>query len=142
MTKLLIGCIFVSITLILGERPEWYPKNASLFEKACLVENGMRPDQWARIRTMHLEDTPSERAFLLCLVKTKNVFRPEKGFEAERLRLGFQQSIKMDCDIEHIEHCKQLYGHLKPDDVMVFQIMKCVCDVKDEKCRIPIKNEL
>ncbi|XP_075144702.1 uncharacterized protein LOC142219721 [Haematobia irritans] len=127
--------IFIIIsTKTFAHRPDWYPKNATDIEAACLRDNPVSLDAWSKIRVMQLDDLPFVRSLMLCLVTNKFVYRPKIGFEAERLHLGLQQATKMNCNIQFIQYCGEMSEHLQPEDLKIFNIIKCIGDAQNEKC--------
>ncbi|XP_013097474.2 B1 protein [Stomoxys calcitrans] len=134
MNRLLVVFLILFLSKTFAERPDWYPENAAEIEADCKKENGITPEIWSQMLSLDLEDTPAVRSVLLCLVKRKTVYRPENGFEAERLQVGLQQVAKRKCDLNHIKDCGEKFCDLEPEDFKIFSIFKCTLDDRHEKC--------
>ncbi|XP_075144697.1 uncharacterized protein LOC142219717 [Haematobia irritans] len=126
--------IITLISTILAERPDWYPENPAAIEEKCMQDHSITPEIWSTIRSFKMEDSPNIRAFLLCLNINKGVFRPDKGFEPERLATGIRLTANVDCDVNMIRSCGEKYADLQPNDYMIYSIIKCTVDHKDGNC--------
>uniref|UniRef100_A0A1I8NMK7 Uncharacterized protein n=1 Tax=Stomoxys calcitrans TaxID=35570 RepID=A0A1I8NMK7_STOCA len=127
--------LILTARTILAQRPDWYPENPAKIEEQCMREHSITPEIWSTIRSFHLDDTPNVGSFFLCLNTKKGVFRPEKGFEPERLAIGIRMTTKVDCDVNMIRNCGDRYKELKPHDHMILNIIKCIFENKEGNCR-------
>uniref|UniRef100_A0A2Y9D4J4 Uncharacterized protein n=1 Tax=Stomoxys calcitrans TaxID=35570 RepID=A0A2Y9D4J4_STOCA len=134
LTALLIPVL----SLVIAQRPDWYPKNSLDIEAECMAINCLSPEIMYDILNLHVEDTPAMRAFLFCAAVGKNVYRPEIGFEIDRFDMGLKYKIKIDCSKEFLNYCVEVYQWEENPESFYFYIVKCVFDNAEDYCiRIP-----
>lgn len=120
---------------IFAERPDWYPKDIPAIEIKCREENSIKTDIMAKVWSNQIEDTPKLRKLMLCLARKKNIFNSEMGFKADRFQIILKDRKQMDCKLEFMEECVNGAKDIKPDDVMILNIMKCFVPGMEENCK-------
>ncbi|XP_073820400.1 uncharacterized protein [Musca autumnalis] len=135
MNKLSLVILICCFAMIFADLPDWFPQNQSEIEAKCKEESSISPESLEKIWTKDIEDTTEVRSFLLCLAQNKNVFSTEMGYKADRLQLVMKERGKLDCDMEFVEGCVNKSKDVKPDDVMTFDITKCMIDGVEEHCK-------
>ncbi|XP_073820399.1 uncharacterized protein [Musca autumnalis] len=135
MNKLRFVLLICCFATIFAELPDWYPKNELEIEETCRQDASITPETMKKIMAYEVDDTPEIRAFLLCLAHNKNVFRSEMGFKADRLQFVMQKRSKLDCKLDFIEGCGNKSKDVEPDDAMIFAIMQCILDGREENCK-------
>lgn len=89
----------------------------------------------AKVWSNQIEDTPKLRKLMLCLARKKNIFNSEMGFKADRFQIILKDRKKVDCKLEFMEECVNGAKDIKPDDVMIMNIMKCFVPGMEENCK-------
>ncbi|XP_005192094.1 uncharacterized protein LOC101897433 [Musca domestica] len=135
MTKFCCVVLICCLAMVSAELPDWYPQDEPAIEAKCRDENSISSDTMTKIWSHQIDDTPEIRKFLLCLAENKNVFNSDMGFKADRLQIIMKERAKMDCKLEFIEECEMGAKDMKPDDAMIFNIMKCIVGGIKENCK-------
>lgn len=91
-------------------------------------------EQNTKLYSFQLEDTPEMQAYLFCLGKDKNVYRSSEGFEPDRFLVALRESVNTICNEEFIRNCGEKYKAVLPEELMFFNIVKCVVDNRRENC--------
>lgn len=80
----------------------------------------------AKIRSFQLEDTPIVRSLVFCIAVGKNVYRPESGFDPERLALGLKYGLNLDCNVDFLSNCAHSHNDVESQEGKFFDFFKCV----------------
>ncbi|XP_073820402.1 uncharacterized protein [Musca autumnalis] len=123
------------ISLVLSERPDWYPENPNAIEAECTNKYSISAETVEKIRAYQIEDTPAIRSALLCSAVGKNIYRPEFGFEPERYVIGIKYGLNVDCKVEYISGCAQKYMDIESQEEKYFKFFKCVIENRKDNCK-------
>lgn len=100
----------------------------------CRVRHGISEEDMAKVMVLQMDDTPSMRLFFLCLCREKNVYRPEVGYELDRIKHTLGAAIQYDCKEDIIKECTEQYQTLAAEDFF-FEIFKCIGENQHTHCK-------
>ncbi|XP_075163770.1 uncharacterized protein LOC142236417 [Haematobia irritans] len=127
--------------LDLGKRPSWYPDDGPEIEAECVEDHSISKETLDDIKKLHIDNTPTVRAYLLCYLKETNVYRPEKGPELRRIAWSLKEYLKLNkCDADMIRDCIEEHGAQDLKDYAYFHIIKCAYEKAPDRCLAKVKN--
>ncbi|XP_075144696.1 uncharacterized protein LOC142219716 [Haematobia irritans] len=136
----MIKLIYVSLLLIimiLADKPEWYPENATEIEKECLEKFPISREAKTDIKSIKLVDVPNMSSLLLCVAHGQNVYDPEIELKAERIVYGLYRSLHLKCELNLVQEClddNRDYHEDGNHDNFMYTLVKCIFDKSSEQC--------
>lgn len=115
---------------------KWYPTNYAEIETKCRqqfpIDDAMIVDDNGRFR---VKDSPMMRSYFFCTGTSKNIFRPDMGFDADRIVYDIHATYKFNCDVALVQDCLENNAEeSQTEDVLYFNAMKCVLESAYEEC--------
>ncbi|XP_075144703.1 uncharacterized protein LOC142219722 [Haematobia irritans] len=129
----IVFALFISASAAF-KRPNWYPQNGAEIEADCMAKISVSDSILQNLRRLKIDDNEETRDLILCCLRNTNVYRPGYGPEADRIAVAFQQSLKLNCDIDLIQGCIPKFIHEMPEKYQFFRTIKCIYDEAPQRC--------
>lgn len=70
-------------------------------------------------------------------MEEKNAYRPEVGYELDRIKYALSAAIQYHCEEDIIKECKEKYEELPAEDFF-FELYKCIGENQHTDCKTSV----
>ncbi|XP_005192090.2 uncharacterized protein LOC101896730 [Musca domestica] len=126
---ILLSVVCMHLMQVYAGQSDWYPTNAYSILQQCKEEHKLPEAVIDDIDHGRIEDSPTFRQLVLCASKGFNVYTSENGYNADRLAYAlYRIGMNRTCRRQLVGQCVTKYKDIKPEDEMVFHIIKCILE--------------